>query len=384
MPRHAHDDIRVAHKEAWNLRHWGYEVVLLCRHAPVERYLGMHVVASRACAQGLLRPILNLPRLLQQTLSLKADLYIIENPDTLPLGFLLLLMRKRVVYSAHEDFVRKTEIHPSIPKTLMKVLGLTIVACEFVLTRLAAATIVTQPSVQRRYRPHAILVENAPLTHGPVMRRAERIYSQLADTDMPTLIYAGAIRRNRGLDRMLEIIERLNEIRPWKLKLIGHFVHNADLASAAAHTGWRYVEYLGRVPHAVSLAHIRSADIGLALLDDVGGYSESSITKLYEYMLMETPFVASNFSMWRDSIEDTPAGLFVDFDDIATLTLEIDELFADRERYQRMQAAGRRFVELRFNWHLVSAPTQHIVRDLLRERPSISASDEREQRQSSS
>ena len=57
----------------------------------------MHVIASRPRAQGLLRPILNFPRLLLQTLSLKAALYILENPDTLPLSFLLLLMRKRVV-----------------------------------------------------------------------------------------------------------------------------------------------------------------------------------------------------------------------------------------------------------------------------------------------
>ncbi len=141
---------------------------------------------------------------------------------------------------------------------------------------------------------------------------------------------------------------------------------------------------MGHVPHAVSLAHIRGADIGLALLDNVGGYSEASITKLYEYMLMETPFVASDFKMWRASIRDTPAGLFLDIGDVAALTLRIDEMLADRARYEQMQTAGRQFIEQSFNWHLVSAKMQAAVNDLLRKSPYVPVGDEHEQRQSAS
>lgn len=381
MPRFAHDDVRASHKEAWSLRHSGYQVVLVCRDAPVQKYLGMRVIAARAHAQGLLRPIVNTPRLLRQALRLKADLYVLENPDTLLVAFLLSLMRKRVVYSSHEDFLRKAEIHPRIPRMLRRLFGFAIVACEFMLARMTAATVVTQPSVRQRYHPCAILVENAPLTHGPILDRAGQIYSQLPSTDMPTLVYAGGIRRSRGLDRMLELVARLNEIQPWKLKLLGRFTYSGALRKAETHAGWRYVDYFGHVHHSVSLAHIRSADIGLALLDNIGGYAEASITKLYEYMLMETPFVASDFRVWRESIDDTAAGLFVDTDDMAALASQINELIADRERYQRMQASGRQFIEQTFNWRIVSAPIQNAVRNLVGEGSNVSVRDERHRRQ---
>ena len=384
MPRLAHDNVRVSHKEAWSLRQQGCQVVLLCKRAPVDRYLGMRVVAAQVRAEGLLRPILNAPFLLRQALSLDADLYVLENPDTLILGFLLFLMRKRVVYSTHEDFQQKAKIYPRVPAILAGLIGATVVACEYALTRIISATVVTQPSVCRRYRPRAILVENAPLTDGPIMHRAERIYSELPKPGLPTLVYAGGITRNRGLYRMLELTVRLNEIRPWKLTMLGHFTHSADFSRASAHEGWRHVEYLGYVPHSLALAHIRSAVIGLALLDDVGGYAEASITKLYEYMLMGTPFVASDFAMWRDSIDDTPAGLFVDFGDMAALTLKINDLIADRERYEQMRTIGRQFIEQRFNWALVSTPLRRVVQDLHRESHHVLVNDDCEQRQSAS
>ncbi|HEY5622196.1 MAG TPA: glycosyltransferase [Gammaproteobacteria bacterium] len=361
MPRHSHDDARVAHKEAWTLQDRGYDVVLLCKHAPVSEYLGMRVFAARAGAQGLLRPFLNLPSLARQALELKADLYLLVNPDTLLLGVLLTILGKRIIYSTQEDFLRKVEIHPNIPRVIAKLVGGGICAGEHLLARISSATIATQPNVHERYAPHAILAVNAPLTEGPVASEARRLSTQLPYPALPTLVYAGRISRDRGLCRMLDLLAGLNEIRPWRMKLMGEFLTSADRNQAHQHRAWPWVEYLGVVPHAVSLAHIRQSDIGLAILDDVGGYSRTSITKLYEYMLMETPFVASDFREWRESIEDVPAGLFVDGLNSAELTRLVDELLADRQRYEMMRTAGRTYIEQRFNWHIVSEPIQEAV-----------------------
>lgn len=379
MPRHELNDVRASHKEAWALLQEGFRVVLVCKRAPVHDYLGMRVVAARAPAQGWLRPIVNLGPLLRQALGLKADLFVLQNPDTLLLGFLLRLAGKPVVYSCHEDFLRKAEIREGIPKGLRRPVGRAIAACEFALTRMAKASIATQPSVELRYRPYALCVPNAPLTSGPIVEDAALIHSRLPKETLPTLIYAGGITSRRGLLRMLDLVLELNVLRPWKLKLLGRFGTDRDRASAEAHAGWRHVDFLGQVSHSASLAHIRSADVGLALLEDVGGFSETSITKLYEYMLMETPFVASDFPYWRASIADTPAGLFVDGKPAKELAADIDTLFADKPRYARMQVLGRDFIERRFNWTGVSAPLRELVRELLSER-AVPVNDERASR----
>ena len=102
---------------------------------------------------------------------------------------------------------------------------------------MTAANVVTQPDLKQRYDSYAILAENAPLTRGPVMARARRIHSLLSATEVPTLVYAGSIQRNRGLYCMLEIVAELNEIRPWRLKLIGPFLRSSVRKSAKERRG---------------------------------------------------------------------------------------------------------------------------------------------------
>lgn len=367
MHRYAHNDVRVAHKEAWGLHATGYEITLLCKEAPTPEYLGMKIIAANAPAMGAFRALLNAPDLLRQAIHINADVYVAKNPDGLVVAWLLALLGKKVVYSNNEDFLRKAELHPRVPRRLSRLIGSIIVAAEYLTTRIVNATVVTQPSVQRRYRPHAELVQNAPLTEGPVLQEADRIFATLPKNGAHTLVYAGIIRRCRGLGRMLDLVEALNRSQPWRLKMMGPFTYPQDLTRAQSHPGWQYVEYLGCVSHAESLANIRNADFGLALLSDVGGFSKASITKLYEYMLLETPFVTSDFPMWRDSIQGTHAGLWVNPEDDAELAEKIQKLFADTQQYEQMQYAGRQFIEQQFNWRIASKPWQEIAERLSRE-----------------
>ncbi len=365
MPRGRHDNVRASHKEAWGLAQSGFDLTLLCKEAPVDEYLGMRVLAADAHFEGLLRPLLNLPGLVRQARRLDADLYVLKNPDTVLVGLLLACTGRRVIYTCNEDYFDKVDIHPVIPRPLSKLFGAAIVACEFVLTRFASLTVVTQPNVQQRYRPRSLLVENAPLTEGPVVREAERVFSSLAPCDTPTLVYSGEITRNRGLFRMLDLLARLNEASTWRLKLAGPFMHAGDLDAAMDHPAWQYVDYVGHVSHAESLAHIRQADIGLGLLSHIAGYPNTSITKLYEYMYLQTPFVVSDFARWRDSIDGAEAGLFVDPDDVDAIARQVDELYADATRLQKMRAEGRQFILDRFNWRQAYLPVQQAVFDML-------------------
>jgi glycosyltransferase involved in cell wall biosynthesis len=130
------------------------------------------------------------------------------------------------------------------------------------------------------------------------------------------------------------------------------------------------VEYVGYVPHALSLAHIRTATLGLGLLDDAFDYRYTSPNKLYEYMGLETPFVVSDLLNWRRSIDGVPAGLFVDPCDIEGVARQVNELVDDRERLEAMAVAGKRFIDERFNWGLVSEPMEGLIVDLLQDTSS--------------
>jgi glycosyltransferase involved in cell wall biosynthesis len=365
MPRFRHDDVRVSHKEAWSLAQVGFDVTLVCKAAPVTSYLGMHVVAAHTLTQNaVFRAFANLPRLVAQALELDADIYVLENPDTLFLGFVLVALRKRVVYSTHEDFAAKMELRDEIPRWLRGFAGRAVRVLERTLAHLCDGTVVTQIGLVEKYGRKAILVENAPLTRGPVVEQAREHYAELTPQHYPSLVYSGGLTLDRGLMRMLDLLLELRRGRNWRLKLVGWF-HPANLESLARrHPAWPHVDYTGHVSHALSLAHIRAATFGLVLLDDIADYRYTSPNKLYEYMALETPFVASDFINWRRSVDGTQAGLFVDQLDTDGIALQIAELVEDNERLRAMAVAGKQFINDRFNWGNVGRPMETLIIEL--------------------
>jgi glycosyltransferase involved in cell wall biosynthesis len=361
MPRSRHDSIRVSHKEAWSLRQRGYRVTLLAVDAPEASYLGMRVVKARAPFQSMLRPVLNLPTLLQQALAMRADLYLLYNPDTLAVGFALAMLGRRVIYDTAEDFLQRPFIHPTVPRPLAALVARSLEVCERLLARWAVAACVTQRQIKAR-RGDCLLLENAPLIEGPIVEAADRLFDSVRRPNAELcLIFSGIITQCRGLERMLDLILRLNRSLHTHLILVGNFFPQDLINTAERHPGWRFVDYRGVVPHAESLAWIRRADLGLALLDPVADYPTSSITKFYEYMQYGTPFVASDFPAWRASIDDVNAGLFVDPNDLDGIAKRILELVADPRRLDAMRSTGQRYIREHFNWQLVSRPFVALV-----------------------
>lgn len=365
MPRCRHDDVRVSHKFAWTLRQHGWKVTLLVAEAPEPRYLDMQVLKARAPFGSVFRPILNLPTLLRQALALRADLYLACNPDTLAIGIALAALRRRVIYDSAEDFSRRPHIHSSVPRPLAAIVARTLEGGERLLGRLAVASCVTQEQIRSR-RARCLLLENAPLTDGPIISEADRIFRTIRRPECDLcLVYAGLVTELRGLRRMLDLVERLNRHLHTRLVLVGRFCPPELIGEAQRHPAWRFVDYQGQVSHATALAWIRSADLGLALLDPVADYPTSSITKLYEYMQYGTPFIASEFPAWRASIDDVRAGLFVNPADLDAMAAKVLALVKNPARLAAMRQTGEQYIRDHFNWRKVSQPLLDLVENKL-------------------
>lgn len=361
MPRCRHDDVRLSHKFAWTLRQHGWKVTLLVAEAPEPSYLDMRVLKARAPFGSIFRPILNLPTLLRQALELRADLYLACNPDTLAIGIALAALRRRVIYDSAEDFSRRPHIHSAVPGPLAAIVARTLEGGERLLGRLAVASCVTQEQIRSR-RARCLLLENAPLTDGPIISEADRIFRTIRRPECDLcLVYAGLVTELRGLRRMLDLLDRLNHHLHTRLVLVGRFCPPELIGSAERHPAWRFVDYQGQVSHATSLAWIRSADLGLALLDPVADYPTSSITKLYEYMQYGTPFIASDFPAWRASIDGVCAGLFVDPEDLDAATAKILELVRNPARLADIRHTGEKYIREHFNWRNISRPFLELV-----------------------
>ena len=365
MPRCRHDHVRGVHKQAWSLATAGHEVVLVVKERLVEQYLGMRVVAANAPFKSVLRPLMNLPAMYRQVRQLKGDVVILRNPDTIPLALLLRLLGHKVIYDTHEDFSKRPMIHPSLPIWARSGAAWLITRLERLLARTANLVIVTQLQQVQGIGGRTMLQPNAPLTTGPIVQSALKSGAKIAEGEL-SYIYAGEITRYRGVFAMLEMIQAVNRHHKAWLDIVGWIRYEPLLEQAKQHPGWRFVRFHGAKSHADALAHIKCSDIGVALLQPVGDYPTTSVTKLFEYMQFGIPFIASDFDAWKVSTELGSAGLYVNPDSIGEISDAAIRLAGDRGLRRRLGEAGRQYIETDFNWEQISAPYVDLVTGLIR------------------
>lgn len=364
MPRCRYDHVRAVHKQAYSLRQECYDVVLIVKESDIDEYLGMQVISASAPFGTVLRPFLNLPSLIRQAINLRGDIYVLRNPDTIPLAIALTLFRRNVIYDTHEDFSRRPLIRDAYPKWIRPAIASIITALERLLARITTGVLVTQAQQLETIGGKTFFQPNAPLSRGPIIDAAFSVDVEPL-RDKLSLIYVGEISEQRGILSMLELVAEINEQFSCELKLVGWFLSEHTKKQASRHEGWQYVNYFGRLSHAETLAHIRVADIGLAILYPVADYPTTSVTKLFEYMQFGVPFVASNFPAWQVTTPTGAAGLYVNPESAADILRATQKLASNAGLRRRLGSAGKQFVKAEFNWEAISRPFVSIVNESL-------------------
>lgn len=351
-PIHPYDDVRIFEKEAKTLSAHGYQVHLIARADKAGVIDGITVVPVVAPFPGLLR-FLNAPLIVVQALWHQGAVYHLHNPDTIPVALALRLFGRRVVYDTHEDFAQRILIRDWIPRFLRPALATAVVAGERLIAKVGDAIIVTQTDLRGRYGAKSVFLDNPPVLKSDAVDKAREFAAGLPVPDRLTLVYVGGLNEAKGLREMVDLAAAVNEIRPCRLRLIGPLA-KTDREYAESLPGWRYVDYLGRMPQWQALAHVINSHLGLVLARDVGDQAKSNTNKLFEYMAFATPFVASDFAHWRDSVGASECGLFCDPGDARGMARAIVDLFDRPDRLRAMGEAGRRFVEDGYNWEKTS------------------------------
>ena len=347
-PVHEWDDVRVFSKQAVTLVQAGYDVVLLAQAGEAFERKGVRVEPVRAPRTPRSVRFLALPFLFRQAVRRRADVYHLHNPDTLPLAMGLKLLGKKVIYDTHEDFAERIRLREWIPSPLRSSLGRVISWLEKVAAGVVDACVATEDAVAERLGEGAVVIGNAPRLDRDLMAEVEAFAAAIVDRFVGLrVVYVGWVGVARGLLEMVDAIEMANVSAPVRLWLIGP-ADEDGLVLARARSGWRYVDYLERLPQEKALSYAVRADVGLIALRDVGGHRRSDPNKIYEYMALGIPFIASDFPAWRSRLQGYDAGWFVLPGDAEALAAAILAARDEDARHSKGQA-GLKFVKT-YNW----------------------------------
>ncbi|QRG66240.1 glycosyltransferase [Brevibacillus choshinensis] len=372
-PVHVSTDVRVYQKEAKALASAGYSVVLLARSVEgMNEELSGEMLSVEGVPRykNRLQRFLLQPLMLRKILRTKASIIHLHNPDTLPLGFLLKLLGKTVIYDTHEDFTQRILMREWIPARLRTYIAKAVGKLEAWAGRVFDASIATQPDVAKRLGSKCIVLENAPISRGELIERAYAYSHSIPRTVEFRAIYVGTIGRSRGLIQMVKAMEYVNQYVSARLWLVGPVHDQAGMEEAKARAGWKYVDYMGSVPQEQAFAYIIRADVGLITICDIGDHAKTSPNKIFEYQRFGIPFIASNFAAWREKVGHVGAGVFVDQEDALEIAQMITLMHDRPQLAKEMGRRGMAYTINEYNWEAESEKLVSLYQSLSQTKPS--------------
>ena len=188
----------------------------------------------------------------------------------------------------------------------------------------------------------------------------ERVRSPL------TITYTGGFDVHRGLTSVLEAMPRVLNVCPEaRLVLVGDGRIRADLEAEAGRLGIAdSVRFEGWQPQEKLKSYIAASDLCLVPhLKTV--HTDATIPhKLFHYMYLARPVIASNCRPLERIVEETEAGVVYEAGNAEALAEAVLHLSAQPDVRRAMGERGRRAVLERYNWDATARGLVELYRGL--------------------
>ena len=313
----------------------------------------------------------NLGRLLTVGLRIGGDCYHLHDPELLPVGAVLRLLGRRVIYDVHEHFAQVVFIRSWVPAWIRRPLSRGVDLIERLVARCLSGVVGVVEEQERRFRGRPF----AAVKNYPRLEWFRRVDSEIPEVE---LIHVGSLSPERGGLLLLDIVNVLRETHPEvRLLSIGKF-HSGYIEEEF----WRRLGEYGLekqvrcqvdpVPYEELGALIRKGRIGLI----PGQVSAVHLmpfvpTKLFEYLACGLPVVASDLPSIRAFYSVTDWGMLVEPADARAHARAIGYLLDHPEEARVKGARGRDMVEHGFSWDMEAKKLSALYERILQERGDV-------------
>lgn len=338
---HKPSDGRIFERECTSLAKQ-YEVYLLAPNTKSYKLNGVNVVGVSLPGSRLKR-VLNLNVIKKKALEIDADVYHFHDPELIPIGVALKRKGKIVVFDSHENVPVLILGKTYIPSILRRILS-SVYECyeKWSLKKFDALVTVTPEIVERlkKINPNTYLLTNFPIYEDYSNNRTwER-----------KICFTGLITPIWKLENVIKSIEDVDVV----FELAGP-ANESYLAELKKMPGWNKVNYHGIITHQAVFDLMKTCSIGMAISTDTNPNinckkGSIGVTKIFEYMMMGIPVLATDLESWEPIIEGNKCGVCVDCNDIASIKKNIETLLFDRSLAKRLGDNGVEAVKNEYCW----------------------------------
>lgn len=357
---HRWDDPRIFHKEAETLKNY-YQVQI---HA-VAPFTFLEVNGIKVYGLKNYRRLfrcLNWFRLLARALFSRAQVFHFHDPELIPLGvFLRLVKRKRiVVYDVHEhnEFTISTRVW--IPGPLRVPAARLVDFMERSAVGFFNGLVVADDELARKFSKARCIqvVRNFPQrSFGQEYFNSEQNPGVPEEKKSPAVIYVGVLGKDRGLETILAAMPAVKSKIPDASCLLVGRVNCKGVSLQYRENMGQYlagcnITLTGQVNYEMVMRYIAQSSVGWIPFPPILKHRWGIGTKLIEYMAMALPVVASDYGEGAEVVRTEKCGLLVDPEDPAAHAQAICLLLADREKAAQLGRNGREAFQQRYCWEV--------------------------------
>jgi len=352
--RHPASDTRVFYKECKTLEKAGYSVYLMVPHEKDEEIDGINIVHLPQYEKRLKKILINIPLTLIKALKLNAKIYHFHDPELIPVGIILKIFRKKVVYDIHEDYYSDT-FDKKWLGMLQRPVAISLLLFQKIALRIFDYIIAAEPKIESRFKSHKTIL----LRNFPILSMSEKITPNKKNKNKFTIIYVGWLTRLRGIKEVIESLEFLD--KDVELILMGKW-EEGYREECERLSGWVKTNYLGHRPLNEVYSYIKKSDIGLSVLYPIPNYLYSLPVKAFEYMIFSLPIVMSDFPYWKEIYSE--CALFVNPHDPKDIAEKINTLLNGEKLRKQLGKRGRELIETEYNWEKESEKLIQLYKNL--------------------
>lgn len=326
-------DTRVFHKQCKSLAKEGYDVYLVVPHDKDLFIDGVHIKAINIPKSRFNRIVISTWHIYIAALSLDADIYHLHDPNLIPVGLALKRRNKIVIFDSHEDFPADMMSKEWIPVGLRKYVRSAYSTLEKYAFLKIDAVITVHEQISARiieFQPKTFIVKNFPVIDKSI---------NVVEKRLPKFVWLGMLGPIRGASQIDAAMKTKNNATLDVIGTVIDFKPHSD-----------NIKLLGVFPYDEAINIASNYLAGLVTYLPAPNHVDALPNKLFEYMAMGLPVIASDFPKWRRIVEDAGCGILVDPNSPQEIAQAMQWMLDNQNEAFKMGMRGRDAVMQKYSW----------------------------------